>query len=215
MLTICPLPDGRLVAHGQSVYPCHENGIQFGPYLTTALDEVGCDVSLSWVGLGWVVLWWASVSVSVSVSGGCCVVVGSGSGGRGAKPRVGGCALCWVGLGSVVVGLGSLVWWASVSVSGGCCVVVGGGGGGRGAKPRVGGCALGVGRCVFRGLGQDFAKMVHFRPSENLENNFRQHCTTRVPTYKVLLEITLRENLMRERESNIRECFSRYSFYRY
>ena len=83
--------------------------------------------------------------------------------------------LCWVGLGSVVVGLGSLVWWASVSVSGGCCVVVGGGGGGRGAKPRVGGCALGVGRCVFRGLGQDFAKMVHFRPSENLENNFRQH----------------------------------------
>ena len=29
-----------------------------------------------------------------------------------------------VGLGSVVVGLGSLVWWASVSVSGGCCVVV-------------------------------------------------------------------------------------------
>ena len=74
-----------------------------------------------------------------------------------------------------MVGLGSLVWWASVSVSGGCCVVVGGGGGGRGAKPRVGGCALGVGRCVFRGLGQDFAKMVHFRPSENLENNFRQH----------------------------------------
>ena len=62
-----------------------------------------------------------------------------------------------------------------MSVSGGCCVVVGGGGGGRGAKPRVGGCALGVGRCVFRGLGQDFAKMVHFRPSENLENNFRQH----------------------------------------
>ena len=62
-----------------------------------------------------------------------------------------------------------------MSVSGGCCVVVGGGGGGRGAKPRVGGCALGVGRCVFRGLGQDFAKMVHFRPSENLDNNFRQH----------------------------------------
>ena len=62
-----------------------------------------------------------------------------------------------------------------MSVSGGCCVVVGGGGGGRGAKPRMGGCALGVGRCVFRGLGQDFAKMVHFRPSENLENNFRQH----------------------------------------
>ena len=84
-----------------------------------------------------------------------------------------------VGLGSlvwwVVVGLGSLVWWASVSVSGGCCVVLCGGGGGRGAKPRVGGCALGVGRCVFRGLGRDFAKMVHFRPSENLENNFRQH----------------------------------------
>ena len=26
----------------------------FGPYLTTALDEVGCDLSLSWVGLGWV-----------------------------------------------------------------------------------------------------------------------------------------------------------------
>ena len=96
------------------------------------------------------------------------MVVGSGGGGREAKPRVGGCALCWVGL-------GSLVWWASVSVSGGCCVVVGGGGGGRGAKPRVGGCALGVGRCVFRGLGQDFAKMVHFRPSENLENNFSQH----------------------------------------
>ena len=46
-----------MVAHGQSVYPCHEDGIQFGPYLTTALDEVGCDVSLSWVGLGWVVLW--------------------------------------------------------------------------------------------------------------------------------------------------------------
>ena len=68
----------------------------------------------------------------MSVSGGCCVVVGSGGGGRGTKPRVGGCALCWVGLGSVVVGLGSLVWWASVSVSGGCCVVVGGGGGGRG-----------------------------------------------------------------------------------
>ena len=102
-------------------------------------------------------------------------MVGSGGGGRGAKPRVGWCALCCVGLGSVVVGLGSLVWWASVAVSGGCCVVVGGGGGGRGAKPRVGGCALGVGRCVFRGLGQDFAKMVHFRPSENLENNFRQH----------------------------------------
>ena len=61
------------------------------------------------------------------MSGGCCVVVGSGGGGRGAKPRVGGCALCWVGLGSVVVGLGSLVWWASVSVSGGCCVVVVGG----------------------------------------------------------------------------------------
>ena len=80
-----------------------------------------------------------------------------------------------VGLGWVVLCLGSLVWWASVSVSGGCYVVVGGGGGGRGAKPRVGGCALGVGRCVFRGLGQDFAKMVHFRPSENLENNFRQH----------------------------------------
>ena len=96
------------------------------------------------------------------------MVVGSGGGGRGAKPRVGGCALCWVGL-------GSLVWWASVSVSGGCCVVVGGGGGGRGAKPRVGECALGVGRCVFRGLGQDFAKMVHFRPSKNLENNFSQH----------------------------------------
>ena len=57
-------------------------------------------------------------------------------------------------------------WWV---------VVVGGGGGGRGAKPRVGGCALGVGRCVFRGLGRDFAKMVHFWPSENLENNFRQH----------------------------------------
>ena len=54
MLTIFPLPGGRLVAHGQSVYPCHENGIQFGPYLTTALDEVGCDVSLSWVGLGWI-----------------------------------------------------------------------------------------------------------------------------------------------------------------
>ena len=122
------------------------------------------------VGLGSLV-WWASVSVS----GGCCAVVGSGGGSRGAKPRVGGCALCWVGLGSVVVGLGSLVWWASVSVSGGCCVVLCGGGGGRGAKPRVGGCALGVGRCVFRGLGQDFAKMVHFRPSENLENNFRQH----------------------------------------
>ena len=52
VLTICPLPGGRLVAHGQSVYPCHEDGIQFGPYLTTALDEVGCDVSLSWVGLG-------------------------------------------------------------------------------------------------------------------------------------------------------------------
>ena len=49
-----PPPGGRLVAHGQSVYPCHENGIQFGPYLTTALDDVGCDVSLSWVGLGWV-----------------------------------------------------------------------------------------------------------------------------------------------------------------
>ena len=75
-----------------------------------------------------------------------------------------------------MVGLGSLVWRASVSVSGGCCVVLcGGGGGGRGTNPRVGGCALGVGRCVFRGLGQDFAKMVHFRPSENLENNFRQH----------------------------------------
>ena len=57
VLTSCPLPGGRLVAHGQSVYPCHEDGIQFGPYLTTALDEVGCDVSLSWVGLGWVVLW--------------------------------------------------------------------------------------------------------------------------------------------------------------
>ena len=55
----------------------------------------------------------------------------------------------WFGLGSVVVELGSLVWWVSVSVSGGCCVVVGSGGGGRGAKPRVGGCALcwvGLGR---------------------------------------------------------------------
>ena len=173
VLTIFPLPGGRLVAHGQSVYPCHEDGIQFGPYPTTALDEVGYDVSLSWVGLGWVVLWlgW------VRWCGGrrCRCVVGSGGGSRGAKPRVGGCALCWVGLGSVVVGLGSLVWWASVSVSSGCCVVLCGGGGGRGAKPRVGGCALGVGRCVFRGSGQDFAKMVHFRPSENLENNFRQH----------------------------------------
>ena len=134
-------------------------------------------LELGWFGLGSVVVglgslvWWASVSVS----GGCCAVVGSGGGSRGAKPRVGGCALCWVGLGSVVVGLGSLVWWASVSVSGGCCVVLCGGGGGRGAKPRVGGCALGVGRCVFRGMGRDFAKMVHFRPSENLENNFRQH----------------------------------------
>ena len=57
------------------------------------------------VGLG-SLEWWASVSVS----GGCCVVVGNGGGGRGAKPRVGGCALCWVVLGSVVVGLGSLVW---------------------------------------------------------------------------------------------------------
>ena len=62
----------------------------------------------------------------MSVSGGCCVVVGGGGGGRGAKPRVGGCGglrpvleLSWVGLGSVVVGLGSFVWWASVSVSGG------------------------------------------------------------------------------------------------
>ena len=54
VLIICPLPGGGLVAHGQSVYPCHEDGIQFGPYLTKALDEVGCDVSLSWVGLGWV-----------------------------------------------------------------------------------------------------------------------------------------------------------------
>ena len=35
--------------------------------------------------------------------------------------------LGWFGLGSVLVGLGSLVWWASVSVSGGCCVVVGSG----------------------------------------------------------------------------------------
>ena len=63
MLTICPLPGDRLVAHGQSVYPCHEDGIQFGPYLTTALDEVGCDVSLSWVGFVGVVgvgvgEWW-------------------------------------------------------------------------------------------------------------------------------------------------------------
>ena len=63
-----------------------------------------------------------------------------------------------------MVGVGVGEWW-----------VLCGGGGGRGAKPRVGGCALGVGRCVFRGLSQDFAKMVHFRPSENLENNFRQH----------------------------------------
>ena len=78
---------------------------------------------------------------------------------------VGGRSQGWVGV----------VWWASVSVSGECCVVVGGGGGGRGAKPRVGGSALDVGRCVFRGLGQDFTKMVHFRPSENLENNFKQH----------------------------------------
>ena len=85
--------------------------------------------------------------------------------------------LGWVGLGSVVVGLGSFVWWASVSVSGGCCVVVGSGGGGRGAKPRVGGCAFGVGRCVFRGYCQDFTKTAHFRPSEKLENNFRQHST--------------------------------------
>ena len=86
----------------------------------------------------------------MSVSGGYCVVVGSGGGGRGAKPRVGGCALCWVGLSSVVIGLGSLVWWASVSVSGGCCVVVGGGGGGgRGAKPKVGGVRWVLGGVCF------------------------------------------------------------------
>ena len=54
-------------------------------------------------------------------------------------------------------------WWVVV-------VVVGGR-----SQGWVGVRALGVGRCVFRGLGQDFAKMVHFRPSENLENNFRQH----------------------------------------
>ena len=102
-----------------------------------------------------------------------------------------------VGLGCVVVGLGSLVWWASVSVSGGCCVVLCGGGGGRGAKPRVGGCALGVGRCVFRGLGRDFAKMVHFRPSENLENNFRQHV--------VLLEYLPTRYCCYHRQENTRE----------
>ena len=67
--------------------------------------------------------------------------------------------LGWFGLGSVVVGLGSLVWWASVSVSGGCCAVVGSGGGSRGAKPRVGGCAC-VGCwevCVSR-LGPRFCQ---------------------------------------------------------
>ena len=155
-------------------------------------------LELGWFGLGSVVVglgslvWWASVSVS----GGCCAVVGSGGGSRGAKPRVGGCALCWVGLGSVVVGLGSLVWWAPVSVSGGCCVVLCGGGGGRGAKPRVGGCALGVGRCVFRGLGRDFAKVVHFRPSENLENNYRQHVVLLeyLPTRYCLTYIVSRNN---------------------
>ena len=51
----------------------------------------------------------------------------------------------------------------------------GGGGGGRGAKPRVGGCTSGVGRCVYRGLGEDFAKMQHFRPSENVAKILRQH----------------------------------------
>ena len=40
-----------MVAHGQSVYPCDEDGIQFGPYLTTALDEVGLRRVLE---LGWV-----------------------------------------------------------------------------------------------------------------------------------------------------------------
>ena len=140
----------------------------------------------------------------MSVSGGYCAVVGSGGGSRGAKPRVGGCALCWVGLGSVVVGLGSLVWWASVSVSGGCCVMLCGGGGGRGAKPRVGGCALGVGRCVFRGLGQDFAKMVHFRPSENLENNFRQHVVLLeyLPTRSIVSRNILSQNIPRKKNQN-------------
>ena len=32
-----------------------------------------------------------------------------------------------------------------------------------------------MGGVCFEAWGQDFAKMVHFRPSENLENNFRQH----------------------------------------
>ena len=27
--TIFPLPGGRSVAHGQSVYPCHEDGMGF------------------------------------------------------------------------------------------------------------------------------------------------------------------------------------------
>ena len=58
VLTICPLLGGRLVAHGQSVYPCDEDGIQFGPYLTTALDEVGLRrvLELGWFGLGSVVV---------------------------------------------------------------------------------------------------------------------------------------------------------------
>ena len=74
--------------------------------------KVGCDVSSSWVGLGWVVLWLGLLEWWASVSGGCCVVVGSGGGGRGSKPRVGGCALCcsWVGfVGVVGVGVGE--WW--------------------------------------------------------------------------------------------------------
>ena len=79
----------------------------------------------------------------MSVSGGCCVVVGSGGGGRGAKPRVGGCALCWVGLGSVVLGFVGVVgvgvgewwvlcgggwwwWWSGGEAKGGwVCVVLG------------------------------------------------------------------------------------------
>ena len=41
--------------------PIPRGRYSIGPYLTTALDEVGCDVSLSWVGLGWVVLWFGWV----------------------------------------------------------------------------------------------------------------------------------------------------------
>ena len=77
----------------------------------------------------------------------------------------------WVGfVGVVGVGVGE--WW----------VLCGGGWWWSGGEAKGGWVfALGVGRCVFRGLGQDFTKMAHFRPSETISGNT-------VPTYQVLLD---------------------------